>query len=316
MEIVEINKKINEAKMDMQSPYIKNPTESIDEVRKRIAKRAGSENIANYDHKTLYLKDDAHRIESDDVLKQKVFNLSKRVVGEEIKKFAEIASREISKELEEIEAKLELNMISSIDNMQNDIDKKIEKFNYNIKDLENRIRDLEILSMGTLNRVGDNKKSNDTSKISLPSEVEKEINTEKRDLIENDLNKNLEGEKRKGNMESKDVKMYYHAVEKREEEEKYINAKIKEISISFEKTGLLFRKNSYVSRIKDLKAEDFLNNKDDSDYKNIDPKDKEKIYNTIVALMDSLEIDPKEDESINEFLKRIYRVDFQNRQIN
>ena len=113
-----------------------------------------------------------------------------------------------------------------------------------------------------------------------------------------------------------DVKTYYTSVALREEEDKYINERLKEISSLFEKTGLLFRKNSYVSKIRDLNVEEFLNNRDSSDYKNIDSNDKEKISKIITDFMDTLEIDPKEDEKIEEFLKRIHRTDFQNKKLN
>ncbi|MBP9765703.1 MAG: hypothetical protein KBD12_00520 [Candidatus Pacebacteria bacterium] len=306
MDLLEINLKKEENKMDIQSPYIKNGTDSIDEVRKRISKRALHKDEHEHKGKVLSLKNESCKIESDDVLKQKISSVSKRVVGEEIKKFAEIASREIAKELEEIEARIEANLKSDINNLQNEIDKKIEKFNYNIKDLESRVRDLEILSIGISPKSFEEKK---TKHVENSNNIKSD-----KDLIENDLEKKIINEKQeKGN---NDVKTYYTSVALREEEDKYINERLKEISSLFEKTGLLFRKNSYVSKIRDLNVEEFLNNRDSSDYKNIDSNDKEKISKIITDFMDTLEIDPKEDEKIEEFLKRIHRTDFQNKKLN
>lgn len=76
---------------------------------------------------------------------------------------------------------------------------------------------------------------------------------------------------------------------------------------------MLFKKNSYVSIIKDLNVEEFLNNKDSEDYRNIDANDKEKAERILTNLMDTLEIDPKENENVDEFLRRAFRVEFQNR---
>lgn len=312
MDLTDIKQKMEESKMDIQSPYIKNSSNSIDEVRKRITKRAMNDILPENDDRVLSFKNEESRPESDDVLRQKIVSISKRIVGEEIKKFAEIASREIGKEFNEIEERLNENLKSNILNLQSDIDKKIEKFNYTIKDLEDRIRDLEILSMGTLKKeIELTEKEPLVKKENKIPEILKETKEEiKREEIKNILEeKEVNEKKEKGN--NKDVKRYYATVEVREEEEKYVVNKIKEITNSFEKSGLLFRKNSYISLLKDLKMEEFLNNKDDAEYRKIDPSDKEKISKLLIDLMDTLNIDPSEEEKIEDFLKRAYRVEFQ-----
>ncbi|MDQ1281708.1 MAG: hypothetical protein QG630_59, partial [Patescibacteria group bacterium] len=132
----------------------------------------------------------------------------------------------------------------------------------------------------------------------------------KNEEIKNTFEEKVVDEKKeKGS--KKDVNRYYATIEAREEEEKYVLNKIKEIVSSFEKSGLLFRKNSYVSVLKSLGMEEFLNNKDDVEYKKIDSDDREKIFKLLTNLMDTLNIDPSEDEKIEEFLKRAYRVEFQ-----
>lgn len=319
MDPIDINQKIEESKMDIQSPYIKNSSNSIDEVRKRITKRAMTGNPIETEGKVLSFKNKEDMPESDDVLKQKVTGISKRIVGEEIKRFAEIASREIGKEFNDIEERLNENLKSNVLDLQNDIDKKIEKFNFNMKDLESRIRDLEILSISSHKkeeaRIEGKKEAKEIEKavIKIETKIENkapEILKEMKEEIKNTFeNQEVNEKKEKGS--NKDVKRYYAAVEVREEEAKYVLDKIKETSTSFEKSGLLFRKNSYVSILKDLDMEEFLNNKDDVEYKKIDADDKEKISKILTDLMDTYNIDPDEGEKIEEFLKRSYRVEFQ-----
>lgn len=312
MDVTDINQKKEEGKMDIQSPYIKNSSNTIEEVRKRITKRATCGNLIETEGKVLSFRNEEEKPESDDILKQKVTNISKRVVGEEIKRFAEIASREIAKEFNEIEERLNENLKSNVLNLQNDIDKKIERFNFNIKDLENRIRDLEILSIGSTKKEAEVEKKESVIKVEEKAkEIIKELKeTVKQEEIKNTFETRDVNEKQERGSK-KDVKRYYASVEEREEEVKYLDQKIKEIANSFEKSGLLFRKNSYASILKNLITEEFLNNKDDAEYKNIDSGDKEKIANILTDIMDRLNIDPGEDEKIEEFLKRGYRIEFQ-----
>ena len=314
MDLTDINQKKEENYMDIQSPYIKNDSNSIDEVRKRITKRATTGNLIETEGKVLSFKNKEDMPESDDVLKQKVSNISKRIVGEEIKRFAEIASREIGKEFDDIEKRLNENLKSNILDLQNEIDKKIEKFNFNMKDLENRIRDLEILSISTIKK--EIEKKEEQKEISL--KIENKTPTILKDMRENIQRNEIkntfsekESDEKKEKGSNKDVKRYYASLEVREEESKYVVDKIKETVNLFEKSGLLFRKNSYTTTLKDLEMEDFLNNKDDAKYKNIDSDDKEKISKLLTNLMDTLNIDPDEGEKIEEFFKRAYRVEFQ-----
>ena len=307
MDLTDINQKIEENKMDIQSPYIKNDSNSIDEVRKRITKRATTGNLIESEGNLLSFKDKENMPESDDLLKQKISTIGKKIVGEEIKRFAEIASREIGKEFNEIEERLSESLKSDIVDLQNEIDKKIEKFNFNMKDLENRIRDLEILSIGNIKKEEQKVVEKSTPVAKAPEIVKEEV---KQEEIKNTfVAKEVNEKKEKGS--NKDIKRYYAAVEVREEEEKYVINKIKEITNLFEKSGLLFRKNSFSSKLKDFNAEAFLNNWGEGEYKNIDADDKEKMVKLLTDLMDRLNIDPNEDEKIEDFLKRAYRVEFQ-----
>lgn len=58
--------------------------------------------------------------ESDTMLSEKITAATKRIVGEEIRKFAEIAGKEIGKEFENLEAKLESKILEKFNS-------KIEK---------------------------------------------------------------------------------------------------------------------------------------------------------------------------------------------
>ena len=316
MDLTDINQKIEENKMDIQSPYIKNSSNSIEEVRKRITKRATTGNLIETEGKVLSFKNKENMPESDDILKQKISGISRRIVGEEIKRFAEIASREIGKEFKDIEERLNENLKSNVLDLQNNIDKKIEKFNYNMKDLESRIRDLEILSISSHKKEEakiEDKKELKEAVVKIETKIENkapEILKEMKEEIKNTFeNKDVNEKKEKGS--NKDIQRYYASAGVREEEGKYVIEKIKELALSFEKSGLLFRKNSYVSVLKDLEMEEFLNNKDGTEYKKIDSDDKEKIYKLLTDLMDNFNMDPDEDEKIEEFLKRVYRVEFQ-----
>jgi len=78
MDLTDINQKKEENYMDIQSPYIKNDSNSIDEVRKRITKRATTGNLIETEGKVLSFKNKEDMPESDDVLKQKVSNTKKK----------------------------------------------------------------------------------------------------------------------------------------------------------------------------------------------------------------------------------------------
>lgn len=311
MDLVNINKQKEENKMDIQSPYIKNSRASIEEVRSKIARKAHSRNHEEIKGKILSIKGEEYKAESDNILQQKIFNASKRIVGEEIKKFTEIASKEIGSELIDIEERIGNNLKQEVQNLEGDINKKIEKLNYNIKDLEKRIRDLEILSIRSTVKQEPAVKEKVIIAETIKKEEPKIVEINKIELL-NDVEEKVINE-REERGSKKDVKVYYASAELREEEEKYINNKIKNIINSFERSGLLFKKNSYVSIIKDLNVEEFLNNKDSEDYRNIDANDKEKAERILTNLMDTLEIDPKENENVDEFLRRAFRVEFQNR---
>ena len=91
----DLKEKSNIEAIDIKKPYIKTGLKSIDEVRKKISDRAyKNEGILDLDKK-----------QSDTLLNTKIINITKKIVGEEIKRFADIAGKEISREFENLENK-------------------------------------------------------------------------------------------------------------------------------------------------------------------------------------------------------------------
>jgi hypothetical protein len=93
-----------------------------------------------------------------------------------------------------------------------------------------------------------------------------------------------------------------------EEAKKYINKKMKNVAGLFERDGVLFKKNVFLSNIKNKEVEDFLNFKEG--YEDIEDKDKDLIENILIELMENLDIDPKNEEEIGDFLQRAYRKEY------
>jgi hypothetical protein len=332
--------------LDIKSPYIKNNTYSIDEVRERISKRASGlqEKIGGH---ILSVNKELERGGSDTLLRQKITNVSKKIVGEEIKKFAEVAGKEISQEFENLEKRLEKknhnqiserlnyfeqsmydNLIAQNQNLvglekglSEKINSDMKRLNSLLSDIENRLKDLEVFSLsGNKNIV----------KIEPEEEKEEEIkdeeytivitekkeepapNIESKSILDNMkeiLNSSLT-QKVKDEHVAKDPKIekYYSDEDSRGSEEKYINEKLKQVSDLFKKDGAFFKKNTFTSKIKDLNTEEFLNDSDE--VKNIDKKDREKMTDILINLMDSLNIDPAEDENIEMFLKKCYQKEY------
>ena len=326
--------------LDIKSPYIKNSTYSIDEVRDRISKRASDlqEKVGGH---ILSVNKELERGGSDTLLRQKITNVSKKVVGEEIKKFAEIAGKEISKEFENLEKRLEKknkdqiserlnyfeqsmydNLIAQNQNLvglekglSEKIDSDIYKLNSLLSDIENRLKDLEVFSLSgnkNLPKVEEEVKDEDYTIIVAESKDEAIPVNENISVLEDMkeiLNSSLT-QKVKDDHVAKDprIEKYYYDESNRELEEVYINEKIKNISDSFKKEGLLFNKNTFKSKLKDLNTEEFLNDSEES--KNVDESDKERMSSILINLMDSLNIDPEEDENIEMFLKKCYQKEY------
>ncbi|MEN9338463.1 MAG: hypothetical protein RI945_188 [Candidatus Parcubacteria bacterium] len=299
---------MKEESFDIHSPYIKSSSNSIDEMRKKIA-MIDSEKVG--DNFLSFKTDDEKWNTSDGLLRQKVLNISKKIVGEEIRKFAEVASREISKEFENLEKRIDQKLnnnensslilevsnrvgnvekafyqemsnhsenVSSIrESLGRDIDKKIEILVKKLDDLERKIKELEINEFQNLNR-----KTTASEVESVEEIIVEEVEEEKEEEKNPNLNK--------------------------EEQLLFINKKMKSLSNLFEKDGVLFKKNTFISKLKSLEAEEFLNFKEGFD--DIEENDKEKIENILIDLMENQDIDPKEGESIESFLKRAYAKEY------
>lgn len=311
--------------LDIKSPYIKNNLYGIDDVRERIAKRAsGSQETEGVN--ILYVKNEFEKGGSDTLLRQKITNVSKKIVGEEIKKFAEVAGREISSEFTNLEKRLEKNMydhfvvqnenlIGTEKELSRKIDSEIIKLNSLIAEMENRIKDLEIYSFSNLAESEEKKEINHQSNeyafvLDKKENDSKTILEEMREVLNSptSLETSIKIIEEKKESAISDVEKYYSDTQDRNSEEKYINQKMKELCKSFEKSGTLFKKNNFTSKLKYLNTEEFLN--DNEELKNIDKNDKEKLTNIIINLMDSLNIDPKEDEMIEIFFQRAYQKEY------
>ncbi|MFO0743935.1 MAG: hypothetical protein U0469_02705 [Candidatus Paceibacterota bacterium] len=329
--------------LDIKSPYIKNNTYSIEEVRERISKRASGlqEKMAS---NLLSINKDLEKGGSDTLFRQKITNVSKKIVGEEIRKFAEIAGKEISQEFENLEKRLERknqnqiseklnyfeqtmydNLITQNQNLSEVESVLSEKINSNIQridsllsDIENRLKDLEVFSLTEETKINKNIKNQIKDNIDKEEEYTIVITEKKNESGEGQKNKNtIEDMKEILNSsltqqvqeehKTKDPKIenYYFGENAREKEEEYITEKLKNVSDNFKKDGMFFKKNIFTSKIKDLNVEEFLNETGES--KNINQEDKEKMTNILINLMDSLNIDPKEEENIENFLKRCYQ---------
>lgn len=128
--------------LNTRSPYIKNNTLGLYKTRKNILSFGEGDFVS-----------------SDSLLYKKVKNISKSVVGSEIKKFAEIASKEITIEFSNLSKQLERGLKETFkdsinkevkDNIKNfekniseDIEIKIEKLNNAISNIEDKIKNLE-----------------------------------------------------------------------------------------------------------------------------------------------------------------------------
>lgn len=323
--------------MDIKSPYIKNKTRDFEEIKNRITKRANSGQNIN----SLPLSENSKEV-SDDLLERKIEKISKRVVGEEIRRFAEVASSEISSEFTNIENRLEEKIsileeevsekillqegtLSLVEGkLEAKIDTKLEELNFVLSEMEERIKDLEIFSLAT------------EEKDSKKEIVEELVLEEKEEDVAYSLNFNKADKKDSKTKEEKDVKLESPeativcaevceenldsededggtleceevckvTVENTLEEKEYLKKQLDKVRSLFEKNGFLFKKNIFDLKLKNLIVEEFVNNKDS--YHDIESKDKERICNILTDLMDTLTIDPKEDETVENFIERAY----------
>lgn len=281
----------NENKLDTRSPYIRSSVYGIDNMRNNLVS-------ANRDKES-----------SDSLLKQKINNISKRVVGEEIKKFAEVASREISQEFDNLEKRLEKNISSEINRRVDFVEQNMYEYASlhadNVKSLSHTI-DQKMLIL-------DDKLKDIEEKLKKLSSIQQEdklilsnSNEESPDVIE-------VIEIKENNPEIINEPIFSINIDNTENTEarnEYILKNLKMVASMFEKKGVLFKKNIFLTSLKTIDTEKFLNNKEE--YTDINENDREKMYDILIDLMDKLNIDPKEDETIEEFLTRSYEREYSN----
>lgn len=319
--------------LDSRSPYIKNNIHGIEKTRKNI----------------LSFTNNEEREASDTLLRQKITNISKKIVGEEIKKFAEVASREISEEFSNLENRITEVVHNSLQKTLNEnikenvnilgydigkeLDTKMQELNSLISDMEIKLENLEYFSKSLEEKLeeninGNNIENNSTEPIFKIETKRKEVSQKEEEVILKEEKVEENNIKDKVNI-IEDLKINIPIEEEVDETEdyedivlskkdseytekiNYITEKIKSILPRFEKNGFLFKKNTFMTSLKDLYAKDFLNNKED--YKDLDSEDKDKLEEILEDNISELKINPKEKETIENFLKRAYLKKYNNK---
>lgn len=300
--------------LDSRSPYIKSSIYGIEKDRKNLISFSNSDKNS-----------------SDMLFRQKITNVSKKIVGEEIKKFAEIASKEISEEFANLEKRVKEDVSRSL---HQEISTKISEFGYDIgKELDIKIRELNSLiseidlklndleiSSKTFNEkieeLIENKKDiiefeEPIFKLNLNEKEHNEENLKKESLMKEDINifEKEETLSDESGFDNKDISFYAIENEK-ETEEEYINRNMHEIISKFERDGFLFKKNTFSSHLKNLQVKEFLNK--EKDYANIDKKDRIILEEILNNILEEINIIP-EEESVEEFLKRAYMIKYYNK---
>lgn len=317
--------------LDSRSPYIKSNVHGIEKTRKNILSFAAGED----------------RETSDTLLRQKITNISRKVVGEEIKKFAEVASREISEEFANLENRITETVHESLNKSLNEnikenvmilghdigkeLDIKMHELNSLISEMEIKLENLEYFSKSLEEKVEENinKKEDvssspifkiDSKRKDVVEKLETEIKEEAVNVVE-DKKENLESlkdevvketvvEEKEGDENSKEDILVEEDPEYNTKLN-YINEEIKVILPRFEKSGFLFKKNTFMTSLKDLEAKNFLENKEE--YKDLDTEDKDKIEEILEDIIREIKINPKEKETIGDFLKRAYLRKYNNK---
>ncbi len=309
--------------LDSRSPYIKNSIYGIEKTRKNLIS---------------FSSDDKNS--SDMLLRQKITNISKKIVGEEIKKFAEIASKEISEEFASLEKRVVSDVSMSLDEK---IENKISRFGYDIgKELDNKIKelnsiiseidvklnDLELSSKSFNEKIEEFMKNknilhNNTNEFEEPvfklnlnkkEELEKKEEKKENSLIKEEELNIFNNENSLEKIEKYDPSQEKSNIlndEESEKEEDYIDRNMQELISKFERNGFLFKKNTFSSYLKDLPVKEFLNK--GSEYVNIDKKDRTILEEILNDTLKKTNITLKEDETIEEFLKRVYTFNYYNK---
>lgn len=289
--------------LEIHSPYIKNSSNGIEEMRKKIANKSHRDEENNL----LIVRDsDNDKSSSDSLLRQKILSLSKRAVGEEIRKFAEVASREIGEEFERLENRINKRLNESDNNsFISEVSKRIgnvEKAFY--QEMANHNDNILSVREG-LGKEIDRKISLLNEKL---TEIENKLKNIKSLATEKDLNVLMLAENEIKEVAEIEEDKNEDFILDEEEAKKYINKKMKNVAGLFERDGVLFKKNVFLSNIKNKEVEDFLNFKEG--YEDIEDKDKDLIENILIELMENLDIDPKSEEEIGDFLQRAYRKEY------
>lgn len=328
-------------KLDIKSPYVRKKEDYTEEARRRIAKRAMNYSVEK--RNTLSLSEKS-REESDNLLEQKIQKVSKRTVGEEIRKFAEVASTEISDEFERLEKSLDKkievleesihnnlilqneNFVISEENLEEKVNFKLFEINSALEQIENRIKDLEVFSLAESSRAEEDreeteiknlkeKEGEEDYSLNLSSRNEKseEETKEKIEKIEEEIKEEPKIEVKRQEEIKKEKKEETENVSENDydKKESYVKERMKKVIEQFEKNGFLFKKNIFLMFLEKLNAKDFL--KEDKEIEGVDFKDKERMLDILNDLIDDSKSEPKKDETIKHFLKRVYRKEYENR---
>lgn len=328
-------------KLDIKSPYVRKKEDDTEEARRRIAKRAMNYSVEK--RNTLSLSEKS-REESDNLLEQKIQKVSKRTVGEEIRKFAEVASTEISDEFERLEKSLDKkievleesihnnlilqneNFVISEENLEEKVNFKLFEINSALEQIENRIKDLEVFSLAESSRAEEDreeteiknlkeKEGEEDYSLNLSSRNEKseEETKEKIEKIEEEIKEEPKIEVKRQEEIKKEKKEETENVSENDydKKESYVKERMKKVIEQFEKNGFLFKKNIFLMFLEKLNAKDFL--KEDEEIEGVDFKDKERMLDILNDLIDDSKSEPKKDETIKHFLKRVYRKEYENR---
>lgn len=326
-------------KLDIKSPYVRKKEDDTEEARRRIAKRAM--NYSAEKRNTLSLSEKS-REESDNLLEQKIQKVSKRTVGEEIRKFAEVASTEISDEFERLEKSLDKkievleesihnnlllqneNFVISEENLEEKVNFKLFEINSALEQIENRIKDLEVFSLAESSRTEENREETEIKNLkekeeeeegdyslnlSFRSEKSEEEEKEKIEKIKEEKKEELKTEVKKQEEIKEDSENVCE--NDYDKKERYVKERMKKVIEQFEKNGFLFKKNIFLMFLEKLNAKDFL--KEDKEIEGVDFKDKERMLDILNDLIDDSKSEPKKDETIKHFLKRVYRKEYENR---
>lgn len=324
-------------KLDIKSPYVRKKEDDTEEARRRIAKRAMNYSVEK--RNTLSLSEKS-REESDNLLEQKIQKVSKRTVGEEIRKFAEVASTEISDEFERLEKSLDKkievleesihnnlllqneNFVISEENLEEKVNFKLFEINSALEQIENRIKDLEVFSLAESSRAEEDREETEIKNLkekegeedyslnlSSRSEKSEEETKEKIEKIEEEIKEEPKIEvKRQEEIKEDSENVCENDYDKKEI---YVKERMKKVIEQFEKNGFLFKKNIFLMFLEKLNAKDFL--KEDKEIEGVDFKDKERMLDILNDLIDDSKSEPKKDETIKHFLKRVYRKEYENR---